>query len=226
MVEKRYTRNVTTLTEEENNKLHDFRVCVIGCGGIGGYIIEMLARIGIGSITAVDMDVFDETNLNRQILSTEKVIGNRKTDEVKKRVNEINSNVKISVIDGAFSEENSCDIIKDHDVVVDALDSIPMRLVLQEACKKMKRPMVHGAIGGWYGQVCTVFPGDDTLTKIYKKSSKGAEKKLGNPSFTPANIASIQVSEVIKLLLNRGELYRNRVLLIDLLDNSYNIIDL
>ena len=226
MVEKRYTRNVTTLTEEENNKLHDFRVCVIGCGGIGGYIIEMLARIGIGSITAVDMDVFDETNLNRQILSTEKVIGNRKTDEVKKRVNEINSNVKISVIDGAFSEENSCDIIKDHDVVVDALDSIPMRLVLQEACKKMNIPMVHGAIGGWYGQVCTVFPGDDTLTKIYKKSSKGAEKKLVNPSFTPANIASIQVSEVIKLLLNKGELYRNRVLLIDLLDNSYNIIDL
>ena len=226
MVKKRYTRNVTTLTEEENNKLQNFRVCVIGCGGIGGYIIEMLARIGIGSITAVDMDAFDETNLNRQILSTEKVIGNRKTDEAKKRVNEINSDVKISVIDGAFSEENSCDIIKDHDVVVDALDSIQMRFVLQEACKKMNIPMVHGAIGGWYGQVCTVFPGDDSLNKIYKKSSKGAEKKLGNPSFTPANISSIQVSEVIKLLLNKGELYRNRVLLIDLLENSYNIIDL
>ncbi|MBK5247279.1 MAG: ThiF family adenylyltransferase, partial [Peptostreptococcaceae bacterium] len=70
-MENRYLRNMNTFSLEENAKFKDFRVCVIGCGGLGGYIIEMLGRLGIGFITAVDGDVFDETNLNRQILSSE-----------------------------------------------------------------------------------------------------------------------------------------------------------
>ena len=71
-MKKRYLRNISTLTPDENEKLKDFRVCIIGCGGLGGYIVEMLARIGIGHLTVVDMDIFDESNLNRQILSTER----------------------------------------------------------------------------------------------------------------------------------------------------------
>ena len=225
-MEKRYTRNISTITEEENEKLRDFKVCVIGCGGIGGYVIEMLARIGIGYLTVVDMDVFEESNLNRQILSSEKNLGNSKAIEAKKRINAINSDVHVNVIQSPFNEENGLEIINHHDVVVDALDNIDSRKLLQHFCAEIKIPLVHGAIGGWYGQVCSIFPGDDTFKKIYKNTSVGIEKKLGNPSFTPASIASIEVSEVIKILLSKGEVLRNKLLTIDLLYNEYNIINI
>lgn len=223
---KRYSRNICTLSQEENEKLKDFRVCVIGCGGIGGYVIEMLSRIGIGHMTLVDMDVFDESNLNRQILSTENNLGKSKALIAKERVNSINSLVDIEIIEDSFNERNGEKIVRNHHVVVDALDSIESRFLLQSICKNENIPLVHGAIGGWYGQVCSILPGDDTLNKIYKRNSSGIEKKLGNPSFTPANIASIQVSEVIKILLEKGEILRYKLLIIDLLYNEYNVVSL
>ena len=225
-MEKRYSRNISTLSEEENNKLKDFNVCILGCGGIGGYVIEMLSRIGIEHLTLVDMDVFDESNLNRQIISSEDNIGTFKVESARNRVKSINSNTKVRVFNGEFCEENAYEILKEHDIIVDCLDSIENRILLQKISKELNIPFVHGAIGGWYGQVSSVFPGDDTLNKIYKNNNVGIEKKLGNPSFTPATIASIQVSEVIKILLKKGEILRNKLLRIDLLYNDYDIIEL
>lgn len=225
-MKKRYSRNISTLTPEENEKLKDFKVCIIGCGGLGGYIIEMLARIGIGNLTVVDMDVFDESNLNRQILSCENNLGDSKAFEALKRINSINSDVKVSIVEDGFNEKNGMDIICNHHVVVDALDNIESRLLLQEYCNKLNIPLVHGAIAGWFGQVCTIMPGDNTLNRIYKNNSIGVEKKLGNPSFTPANIASIQVSQVIKVLLSKGDILQNQMLVVDLLYNEFNIISL
>ena len=80
MFENRYERNIGTLTPEENEKLQTFRVCAVGCGGLGGYVIEELARLGIGHITAVDGDVFQDSNLNRQLFSTEEVLGKSKAE--------------------------------------------------------------------------------------------------------------------------------------------------
>ncbi|MPM21777.1 putative adenylyltransferase/sulfurtransferase MoeZ [bioreactor metagenome] len=225
-MKKRYSRNISTLTPEENEKLKYFKVCIVGCGGLGGYIIEMLARIGIGNLTVVDMDVFDESNLNRQILSCENNLGDSKVFEALKRINSINSDVKVSVVEDGFNEKNGIDVIRNHNVVVDALDNIESRLLLQEYCNKLNIPLVHGAIAGWFGQVCTIMPGDNTLNRIYKNNSVGVEKKLGNPSFTPANIASIQVSQVIKVLLSKGEILQNQMLVVDLLYNEFNIISL
>lgn len=225
-MKKRYLRNILTLTPEENEKLKYFKVCIIGCGGLGGYIIEMLSRIGIGNLTVVDMDIFEESNLNRQILSSEENLGYSKALEAKKRINSINSDVKVNVIEDGFNKDNGMDIICDHNVVVDALDNIESRLLLQEYCEKLNIPLVYGAIAGWFGQVCTIMPGDRTLNQIYKDNSIGVENKLGNPSFTPANVASIQVSEVIKVLLCKGELLQNQMLVIDLLYNEFNIINL
>lgn len=225
-MKKRYSRNISTLTHEENEKLKHFKVCVVGCGGLGGYIIEMLARIGIGNLTVVDKDVFDESNLNRQILSSEENLGYSKALQAEKRINSINSDVSVKVIQDSFNNKNGISIIHNHHVVVDALDNIESRLLLQEYCKKVNIPLVHGAIAGWFGQVCTIMPGDDTLNIIYKNNSIGVEKKLGNPSFTPANIASIQVSEVIKILLSKGDILRNQIAIVDLLHNDFNIISL
>ena len=223
-MKERYKRNIKSLTEEENEKLKDFKVCVVGCGGLGGYIVEMLARLGIGYITVVDGDTFSESNLNRQLICSEQNLGKSKVYECKKRIATVNSEVYINAINKMIDKDNIYDILKHHNIVIDALDNVEDRFILQDACKDLKIVLVHGAISGWYGQVSTIYPGDDTLNYLYK--SKNINNELGNPSFIPPNIASIQVSETIKVLLNKGDNLRNKVLLIDLLYNDYNIVNI
>lgn len=220
----RYDRN-GIFSKEDMKKIRAAHVCVIGSGGLGGYIIEMLARAGIGEITVVDGDVFDETNLNRQILSTMDNLGKGKADEAKRRLAEVNPETTVYAVYEYFQDENASRIIKGADLVVDALDSISARLDLQDACEQHSIPMVHGAIAGWYGQVTTIFPGDRTLNRLYKdKQDGGIEETLGNPSFTPATIASIQVSEALKVLVGREEILRNKLLMVDVLDNEFQIL--
>lgn len=223
----RYIRNKMTISEEENKVLHDSKVCVVGCGGLGGYVIEMLGRIGVGHITAIDGDVFDITNLNRQILSDVGRIGQSKALTAQSRMANVNPEVLISPVVAFLDESNATELLKGHDVIVDALDKISVRFLLQETAERLQIPFVYGAIAGWYGQVSTIFPGDNTLNKIYKnKSAGGEEKKLGNPSFTPAVASAIQVSEVVKILTKKGDLLRNKLLFMNLLNQEYEVFEL
>jgi molybdopterin/thiamine biosynthesis adenylyltransferase len=222
----RYDRN-GIFTEEEIQRLGKVKVCIIGCGGLGGYILEMMARIGIGHITVIDGDVFNVSNLNRQILSTETNIGQSKVNSAKERMTIVNSEISVSYIDEYLNEDNAQRLLEGHDLVMDALDSITTRFLLQEACHALGIPFVHGAIAGWFGQVSVIFPGDKTLDLIYASHQEaGIEKKIGNPSFTPSTIASIQVSEGLKVLLNKGEILRMKLLYVDLLQNEFHIMNL
>lgn len=224
---ERYVRNMSMLSLEENTKLKDYKVCVVGCGGLGGYIVEMLARLGIGTITVVDGDVFNGSNLNRQLYCNENSLGKNKADMAKERISIVNPLVTINTFPEFLREDNAHKILKEHHVIVDALDNIPARKLVQIYAERLNIPFVHGAIAGWYGQVSTILPGDKTLDIIYSNNEeKGIENKLGNPSFTPALVASIQVSEVLKILINRGELLQNKILYINLLDHDYSVINL
>ncbi len=196
---------------------------MVGCGGLGGYIIEELARLGVGFLKLIDPDVFTESNLNRQILSTMKAMGEPKALAAETRVKEINPAVSCVSLKEAFTRENGTSLFTGMDLVLDALDSIPVRLALGEVCGECGIPLVHGAIGGWYGQVITQFPGDTTLKAIYGgvSESKGVETFLGNPSFTPAVIASIQVAEAVKILLAEGTTLKSRMLSINLLEMEF-----
>ncbi len=213
------------LSQEECDLLMTKSVCVVGCGGLGGYVIEMLGRIGIGKITAVDGDVFDLTNLNRQLLSTEAHIGLGKALTAKERMSKVNSGIKFTAISDYLTAENAEEILSGHDLVIDALDSIAARFILQETTSKLKIPMIYGAIAGWYGQVSTIMPGSDFLSRIYRNhEGKGHESELGNPSFSPALVASIEVSEAVKVLIGRGETLEGKLLLIDLLNNEFEVL--
>lgn len=221
----RYSRNKNLMSDDEITLLSQKKVCVLGLGGLGGYIVEMLSRIGVGSLTLVDGDVFDETNLNRQLFSSMNNLGNSKALEAEKRVKGINPLTKVIPVYEFVDSSNAMKIIANHDVIVDALDSIDLRKYIAKVCTELNLPLVHGAIAGWYGQVATIYPNDTTLDILYPKDIKrGIEKELGNPSFTPALVASIQVSEVIKLLLNRGDLLRNSFMMIDLYTNDIEVI--
>ncbi len=223
---ERYQRNKKLISQEEQDRLARARVVVLGCGGLGGYIIEMLSRIGVGRLTLVDFDTFDESNLNRQLLSTEKNLGVSKVREAQRRVNLINSLVEVEVVEERVSEENIDGIIEGAMVVVDALDSISLKKQVEESCARMNIPMIHGAIGGWIAQVAVVRPGEFLLEKLYGDTEAGVEAEMGNPSFTPALAASIQTGEVIKLLLNRGDSLKGEVLYIDLENNSFSTLKL
>ncbi len=226
-MENRYLRNLTTISETDMQILKKSSVLVVGCGGLGGYIIEMLSRIGVGSITTLDGDVFDETNLNRQLYSTTSNLGRKKVAEAEKRVKEVNPHVKFTGYDTVLSEENSDEIISGHDIVVDAVDNVTTRLLMEKKCSRHNIPLIHGAIAGWYYQISVVMPGDDTLSKIYSDcEEKGIETLVGNPSYTPAAAAAAQVSECIKVLLNKEIELRGKLLYVDLLNNTYNIFEI
>ncbi len=223
---ERYARSVGTLSTGEINKLRTSRVAVVGCGGLGGYVLEMLGRMGVGNLTAIDGDVFEESNLNRQLLSEPRLIGASKSDAARVRMASVNPEVRVDALQEWFTASNGRELLQGHDVIVDALDSIETRRILQSVAEELGIPMVHGAIGGWYGQVAVILPGDRTLDRLYGSAQQtGVEKDLGNPSFTPALVASIQASEAIKLLIGRGELLRKRVLRIDLLESEFSLID-
>jgi len=220
----RYDRN-GIFTAQDMEVLENSKVCIVGCGGLGGYVLELIARVGIQEITVVDGDVFDESNLNRQLLSMPDNLGEVKVLEAKKRISRLNPKAEITAVHDYLGPHNAGKIIDGMDIVIDALDNIPIRLVLQQACEEKNIPLVHGAIAGWYGQVTTVMPGDWTLNRVYSSGhKKGIETEIGNPSFTPAYVASIQVSEALKVLTNKGETLRNQIMYIDLLDNEVHIL--
>lgn len=224
---KRYSKNIGSISKEENEVLKNSRVCVVGCGGLGGYIIEMLARLGLGYITVVDFDDFSVSNLNRQVLSDELSIGKNKAMVAKARIELVNPNVKVTPRVTYVDKSNAEKILSEHDLIIDGLDNIESRLVLEKACENLNIPLVHGAIASWYGQVSSVFPGDKTLSKVYNKvESKGIEEDLGIPSFTPSLVASIEVSEAVKILIGRGDILQNKLLFLDLLNNDYVILDI
>ena len=224
---KRYERNMKALSPEENDKLKHFKVCVVGCGGLGGYVIESLGRIGIGHITAVDGDVFEESNLNRQLLSSEDVIGVSKAETAKERMKRVNSHVKVNAVVEYVTENNSEEILKGHDLVIDALDNIKTRFAIEKAAQKLEIPLIHGAIAGWYGQVTVILPGKPFYNKIYQENTnKGVETELGNLPFTAATIASVQAAEAVKVLLGRKDILSGKILAIDLLSQEYEIFEI
>ena len=223
---KRYERNIKALSEKENKMLFEKNVCIVGCGGLGGYIIEILSRIGIGNITVVDGDVFEESNLNRQILSDMDSLGKNKAEKAGERINKINPDVKVKVIKEFLDNNNYKEIIAGSDIVVDALDNIETKKMLQDFCREAEIILVHGAIGGWYGQVITIFPNDNTLDFLYRETeNNGIEKILGNLPFTASTVASIQCSEVVKVLTCKGDIFRKKVLFIDLMNNEWDLVE-
>jgi molybdopterin/thiamine biosynthesis adenylyltransferase len=219
----RYQRNRQMITCRQQLQLFSSVVAVIGCGGLGGYIIEELARLGVGHIIAIDPDVFDETNLNRQLFASLSAIGRAKVVVAAERVAQINPAITLDARGEAFSAIAGERLLKKAHLAVDALDNISVRLELAAACREAKIPLIHGAIAGWYGQVTTQFPGERTMESLYQGDSpgRGIEKELGNPSFTPAVIASLEVAEVCKVLLGKGEPLRGCTLAIDLREMEF-----
>lgn len=228
----RYVKNIGTMGLEGQARMLRSRVMIAGAGGIGGNAAELLVRAGVGRLALVDPDIFDETNLNRQNFACGDVLGMAKVEVVRDRLLEINHDVEVETHQVAGDKFNLPGLMSGAGVVIDALDSLSDRHVLQEACALSEVVMVHGAIAGSSLQVTTIYPGDPGLTLFAPMTDGGSGKvcgielETGNPPTTPALAAAIQVQEAVNLIIGRGASLRGRMLYIDTYDWTVEFIDL
>jgi len=220
-LEGRYARNRKTLSDEDQLKLATSCVAIVGCGGLGGYIAEELARIGVGRLVLIDGDRLEVSNLNRQIMSSELNIGQWKVEAARDRLQSVNSEVQVEVIRGWFEEEKGPELFREVDLVCDALDSLPTRVVLERVCHQMELPLVFASIAGWFGQIGVSLPGDFSVLRLFGRGEQGVESTWGNPAFTPAVLASLSVAEAVKLLVGRMPSLRHAWLQVDLLTMEF-----
>jgi molybdopterin/thiamine biosynthesis adenylyltransferase len=227
MEPRQYQRNHEAISREDQAKLAEKWVLIAGCGGLGGYVIENLGRVGVGHLRLVDGDCFEESNLNRQLLSSHMNLGRPKVLAAKQRMQAVNPNVEVEGFQTRINAENALELMKGCDLVVDCLDNISSRKVLQAACEQAGLILVHGAVAGWMGQVCVVMPGERLLDMLYpdQNAERGEEINQGTLSFTAATIGSIQASLAIKQLLGKGTMGK-KVLLIDLEESLFQTIAL
>lgn len=205
----RYERNIPALSEAECEILHRKRVLVVGCGGLGGHLIDMLARIGVGFLRVVDGDVFEPSNLNRQLLSEVPLLGVSKAKAAAAKVSRVNPETEVEAVAGFLTEKNVRQLLLSCDAVVDGLDNIDSRRILAKECEKAKIPFIYGAVSGWVAQAAVSMPGDHLVETLYPEGVVLKNKSV--LSFTPALCASIQVALCVKLLTGRpvetGKLY-------------------
>ncbi len=221
-LEGRYARNRKTLSDEDQLKLSASCVAIVGCGGLGGYIAEELARIGVGRLVLIDGDRLEVSNLNRQIMATELNIGKWKVEAARDRLKIANSEVQVDVIRDWFEEEKGPELFRDVDLVCDALDSLPTRVVLERVCHQKGLPLVFASIAGWFGQIGVSLPGDCSVFRLFGRGEQGVESAWGNPAFTPAVLASLSVVETVKLLVGRQPSLRHAWLQVDLLTMEFD----
>lgn len=219
---ERHSRNIPSLSIEEMEKLAESRVLVAGCGGLGGNIIEHLTRAGVGSLTVVDGDVFEESNLNRQLLSTSENLGQKKAAAAAERVKSIDPSVNVTAVCEFLTKENAPALMADADLIVDALDNAESRLVLEDAAAEAGLAIVHGAICGWEFQAMVVPPGSGFLHQIYTEDYKPSSKT--SLPVTPAFCASVESAAAIQYLCGRETALEGNLLIGSLADMSFDII--
>lgn len=217
----RYERNIPALSEEECDTLLGKRVLVVGCGGLGGHLIDMLARIGVGMLRVVDGDVFEPSNLNRQLLSEVPLLGVSKAKAAAAKVSRINPEISVEAVDSFLTEQNVKRLLLFCDVVLDGLDNIESRRILAKECERAGIPYIYGAVNGWVAQAAISMPGDHLLEKLYPEGSVLKNKSV--LSFTPALCASMQVSLCVKLLTGR-QVETGKLYYFDLLNQEYETI--
>lgn len=206
------------------NNLEKKHVGILGLGGLGGYSLEYIIRLGVKKVTIIDNDKIDNSNLDRQIISKMDNIGKNKVDEAMIRVRQISNNIEINSYKEEFNDKNAYDILKNVDIAIDGFDNYKSRELASRICSTLNIPFIYGSIREFYGMVSTIMPNDNTLVKIYKNYKEEGEKKYYIPSFMPALIASIQVSECMKIINDEKDILQNKILTINTLNNEYKVL--
>ncbi len=241
--EGREWRTPRVLSPEQRNRYHrhlllpevgeagqlqllDAKVLLLGAGGLGSPAAMYLAAAGVGTIGIIDMDVVDESNLQRQILHNIERVGERKVDSAKKTLTLLNPDVNVVAHDTRLGADNVIELLSQYDIVVDGADNFPSRYLLNDASLKTGTPVVHGSIFRFEGQVTVFKPHDGPCYRCFIPEPPPAElapscAEAGVLGVLPGIVGSIQALEAIKLILDLGDSLSGRLLAYDALEQSF-----
>ena len=223
---KKYDRQmmIKDFGVEGQERLKKAKVLIAGAGGLGSPISIYLAAAGVGNLTIVDCDTVSVSNLNRQIMHGEKDVDRQKAQSAQETIAGLNSDIVIEGISEKISDDNVDDIVGDNDLIVDAMDNVSTRLLLNQAAIKKNIPIFHGAVYGFDGRVTTIIPGQTPCLRcLYPKIPPSS--KFPVVGVAPAIIGCIQAAEVIKYVVGIGELLTGRILIYDGLKSKFMHID-
>ncbi len=225
---ERYGRQLLAFSVESQERLKNSTVLIVGAGGLGSVISIYLTYMGIGKIVIVDDGIVELNNLNRQILYSDKDINEYKAVVACRKLKEFNPRVTIECYKEKFDENNGSKLVREADVVIDALDNWRTRLILNSLCIRHGKPLVHGGVEGWYGQVTTIIPRQTACLNCLFVGRKIVERRNIIPviGFTPGIIGLIEVVETVKLLTQTGELLTNKLLLINLYTMEFRTVNI
>lgn len=225
---QRYSRHIILpeVGGKGQTKLLESKVLLIGAGGLGSPIGYYLAAAGVGNIGIVDGDIVDFSNLQRQILHGTTDVGIAKTESAKATLQNLNPDVKVNTYNERISSENILNLIKDYDVIVDGTDNFPARYLVNDACVMQKKPLSHGAVFRFEGQVFTILPGEGPCYRCLFEIPPPPGlvpscQEAGVLGVLPGLIGLIQATEVIKIILKIGNLLTDRLLIYDALGMDF-----
>ena len=211
-------------------KLKQAKVLVIGAGGLGCPVLQYLTAAGIGTIGIAEFDMVAESNLQRQLLYGSADVGKLKSIIAKDRLEHLNPLVNLEILNIRVDSSNSHRILQNYNIIVDATDNLPSRYTINDACVTLDKPMVHGAIYKYEGSVSVFNYQGGATYRCYNPETK--EKNFKNPlpsevgllGVLPGIIGSFMANEVIKIITGAGEILSGKVLLINILNNTFNTI--
>ncbi|HOV85579.1 MAG TPA: ThiF family adenylyltransferase [Syntrophobacteraceae bacterium] len=218
IVPLRYAGNVRALSLAEQRRVCESRVLVCGCGGVGGVLINLLARAGVGTLRLVDGAVFVPSHLNRQWHCDTRELSRPKAEAAGERARAANPLIKVEVFPVAMDEKNAESLVEGTDLVMDALDDLPARFVLAETAKSKKVPLIHTAAVGWWGQVSTFLPESIfDLRNVYGRGEEQSQSDewMGALGPAPTVIGGLAAFEALRLLAGRNPAYADQLCYLD-----------
>lgn len=222
---KRYERQMklSQIGEKGQEKLKHAVVAVIGAGGLGSPVLTYLVMAGVGTIRVVDDDHVNLTNLNRQYLHGEADLGKEKVQSAKEALKAMNSDVMIETYSERLTEENAAAFVSGADVVIDCVDNIATRLVVNRICMERKIPLVEGGISGFYGFV-TVVGREYACLRCLGYGEEKEKEEIPALGAVAGVIGSLQAVECLKILLDCGNVLYGRMLQYDGIESSFDEI--
>ncbi|MCX6260699.1 MAG: HesA/MoeB/ThiF family protein [Bacteroidia bacterium] len=213
-------------------KLKQARVLVVGAGGLGCPVLQYLAAAGVGMIAIAEYDMVNETNLQRQILYGSDDVGKLKSIIATNRVEHLNNLIETERINLKIDNSNSLRILKGYDVIVDATDNLSARYIINDSCVILDKPMVHGAIYKYEGQVSVFNYRGGPTYRCYNPYDKNEAFKnplpadVGLLGVLPGITGTFMANEVIKIITETGNVLSGKILIFNISDYSFNILEI
>ncbi|HAK88324.1 MAG TPA: adenylyltransferase [Nitrospiraceae bacterium] len=225
---QRYSRHIILpeVGGKGQKKILNAKVFIVGAGGLGCPVGYYLAAAGVGTIGMIDNDTVELSNLQRQIAHNTKRLGVYKVDSAKETFESLNPDVTVVGIKDRISKDNILDLIKDYDIVVDGSDNFPTRYLVNDACVMLKKPLVSGAILRFEGQVTTILPGDGHCYRCLFEEMPPAGlvpscQEAGVLGAITGVVGALQATEVLKVILGKGDVLKNTLLIYDALKVNF-----